>query len=246
MISIESAESYLKKRFVPERKRVIKTLRDIKDDIQGETKTKTAANVLYNSVSIVYGFVLITGALSTRNPFLLKTGFYIGESSVVIKACHRRISNKYLLKKLTDAVTRLNEHKTSSLQMMELMYSVNEKIDLVEWLQRKITLIQPAIEDRKMKFEKNLPLLNKIGSIIGESLPHEEQASRIIRLCEIGKSFENALFVAIIGNIESLIRNLDNLANYNKGELCTHARVIDLMLEDLQWELDMYEDLFPI
>lgn len=243
MTSIELAQKYLKDRFGPERTRVIKTLRDIKDDVQVVTKTKTAANVLHCSVEIVCGVVLLTGCLATKNPFLIKVGLYLGASSTVIKACYGRVSNSFLLKKLTDAVTRLKEHEITSLRMMELLSSVNGNIDLVKWLQKKIAATQQAIDDRKMKFEKLNSLLDEIGSIIDENISHEENANRIIRLAEIGKTLNNALFKTIIGSIESLFNNLDDLANYNKGELCQNAREIDIMLEDLQWELDMYGDL---
>lgn len=244
MISIESAQSYLEVRFGPERKRLIKTLRDIKDVVQGVTKTNTAANVFYGSAVIVGGVVFLTGCLATKTPFLLQVGLYLGVSSRLIKACHGRISNEFLLKKLTDAVTRLKEHEITSSRMVELLSSVNKSIDSAKWLQKNLTTMEKAIDDRKMKYEKIHPLINEFGSIIDENIAHEEKASGISRLVKIGKSLNKALFKTIIGSIESLIKNSSDLANYKKGELCTHARVIDIMLEDLQWELNMYEDLF--
>lgn len=104
--------------------------------------------------------------------------------------------------------------------------------------------MEKVIDDRKMKYEKIYLFINEFGLIIDENIVYEEKVSGISRLVEIGKFLNKVLFKIIIGSIEFLIKNLFDFVNYKKGELCIYVRVIDIMLEDFQWEFNMYEDLF--
>lgn len=244
MSSFETAKSYLEKAFAPERKKVIEELKDIRNEIQTLIEFQTFAKVVFSGSSLIGGIMMATGILLTGGAGIIPVGAAIGAYSSIAGVGYATFTNMVIIKKLTDALTSLQDHSATCSKMVTFLKLMNEYIDLKmdETLQSGISNIRETCFAEIENLGRNVLVIAGVALIANKKHTPEKRARKEKEI-EIYK---------LIKMKEKLLKMLPGNANENAG-LCAKgcamfgkdALIVPILgiLVDLQTLFESYDDL---
>lgn len=196
MKSYDRAKSYLEDVFAPEREKVIRDLKSIRDSVQGIIKLQRLGNTGYSFVGILGGYAMLGSILVTGGASLFAAGALMGAYSGYAEVGHEVIARSLLIKRFSDAETSLREHELTLSEMNNLLLSLKEDIDQIDSLQSRIELLENTKSNEQIHAIQILALIAQIIVILGTDTDPKELANNrfeVYKLIKLRKLVEIVL-----------------------------------------------------
>ncbi|XP_052674987.1 apolipoprotein L3-like [Crassostrea angulata] len=276
--SFVKARNFYDKTWSPERRKVLKELEIIRDEIQRQAKIHSIGSITYSSVGLVGGGLAIAGIITAPFTFgaslgLTVAGIATGVTSGVAGVTHGAVKFGIVKKQCNNAKMNLENHDKHCKEMKSLL----------ELLKQDIETIEASIKDyNELKTSYFGEGLKQVGGVTGVAkgvvnLVNNSKAvdvyritgnvDEVARVLSIGTALDDivpsalkdvskgvtklsteALSVlaalGIVIDLGSLIWNAVDLSKINKGQLCSEAKKLQKVIEQMQHEYDVLTKCF--
>jgi hypothetical protein len=131
------AKSYVSKTWSAERTRVIKELRNIKDEVQRQAKIHSIGSITYSSVGIVGGGLALAGILMSPITLgsslgLTVAGVATGVKSGAAGLTHALVKVGIISSKCSEAKRSVENHEKTSDEMRRLLNELKKDVDEIK------------------------------------------------------------------------------------------------------------------
>lgn len=276
--SFVKARNFYHKKWAPERRRVLKDLESIRDEVQRQAKIHSIGSITYSSVGLVGGGLAIAGIITAPFTFGISLGLTVagiatGVTSGVAGVTHGAVKIGIVKKQINNAKTNLENHEKSCKEMKSLL----------ELLKQDIETIEANIQDcKELKTSYLGESLIGIGGATGvakgiANLVNNSKAvdvyritgnvDEVARVLSIGTALDDIVpsalkdvskgvtklstealsvlaAIGIVIDLGSLIWNAVDLSKFNKGQLCSEAKKLQKVIEQMQHEYDVLTQCF--
>eukprot|EP00105_Crassostrea_gigas_P002514 XP_011415074.1 PREDICTED: apolipoprotein L3-like [Crassostrea gigas] len=276
--SFIKARNFYHKKWAPERRRVLKDLESIRDEVQRQAKIHSIGSITYSSVGLVGGGLAIAGIITAPFTFGVSLGLTVagvatGVTSGVAGVTHGAVKFGIVKTQISNAKTNLENHDKHCKEMKRLL----------ELLKQDIQTIKANIKDcNRLKSSSFGGGLKLVGGATGvairvENLVNKSKAAHmyritgnvdeVARVMSIGTALDDIVpsalkdvskgvtklstealsVVAAIGiviDLGSLIWNAFDLSKFSKGQLCSEAKKLQKVIEQMQHEYDVLTKCF--
>lgn len=195
---MECLDSYVKARYfyhkewAPERRRVLKDLESIRDEVQRQATMHSIGSITYSSVGLVGGGLAIAGIITAPFTFGVSLGLTVagtatGVASGVAGVTHGAFKTRKVKTQINNAKTNLENHDKHCKEMTRFL----------ELLKEDIVTIKASIKDTN---ELKIPSLDQDLKHIGKAAG---VAKGIVNLVNKSKAVD---VYRITGNVDEVAR----------------------------------------
>lgn len=169
------AKKFFMDQFVPERKEVIKSLKNLKDEIQKETKNQEIGCAACSSLGVLSGgatlLSLLAGPMTAGVSTVLTVAWAGGMASGFVDITHRGLKWSRIRKLVENAVSTLDAHEyTFSNLTQTFLLKLREDIETIK---EKIETIKIIKCDEEKEISAILKNLHLIGILI--NIPENQE-----------------------------------------------------------------------
>nr|XP_022335914.1 uncharacterized protein LOC111132404 [Crassostrea virginica] len=273
--SFKNAENYFKI-WAPERQKILKELRRIKDEIQRQARIHTIGSITYSSVGLVGGGLAIAGIVTAPFTFgaslaLTVAGVASGVTSGIAGVTHGVVKLGIVKKHVNIAQESLKKHEEACKKMKDLVSLLKEDIDTITAdIADGYGLDSSHIKEGTKQSVRLVSVGNGIANLVQSSQAlavyritgNVDEVAKVMRLATalddivpsalkdvskgVSKLSTEALSVlaavGIIIDLGSLISNAVDLADIEKGKLCSEAEKFMEVIEQMEREYTVLKD----
>lgn len=251
--SLNQARHFYDETWAPERIKLLKDLKSIKEEVQRQAMIYSIGSITYSSTGLFGAGLAIAGIITAPFTFgaslgLTVAGVATGLTSGIAGITHGAVKLGIVRQQLKDADTFLKKHDESDKKMKRLLHLLALDMEMVRRVQNEIN---PCDENYSSKveelFKDVVGLADGVEQLVDISKVFHvyDIAGRVHdveKFLTIGKlhSAHSSVHVAIgiVTNLASLTLNAIELSRFNKGQLCYNAQRLRSVIEQLQQELD--------
>lgn len=270
--SFQEAKRHFINCWEPERRRVLQDLEAIKNEIQEQERIFSIGSITYSSVGIVGGVLTVAGVAAPFtfgvSLAFVVAGAATGVVSGLASTTHGFVKIGIIMKQCSNAKESLRKHQSTCIEMGKLVKILKSEIKLLRnryrfksshkrefgaQMKRVANLPKPIAElvlrskaahvyRTSGKVDEAAKVLN-LGKVLDDMVPSFLKDVSINGGTKLSTKAVSALaVVGILVDLFSLILDAKDVHSIEKGELCSNAKKLQDVIDQMKDEYDYWKE----